>query len=83
MTSFSIDTPIPEHLLPFEKAARIYCAGAGLDADHTVKVPHPIITNTLVDSWPQWTDTAQRMFELSALLSAMKTAKEQASVIVQ
>ena len=71
------DLQIPPHLVPFERAARIYCDRAGLDTDATVKVPHPIIQNTLVDSLPQWTDIADRLLDLSMLLSCMKAAKEQ------
>ena len=79
--NFAIDTPIPEHLLQFERAARLYCAHQNLDPDDTVKVPHPIMVNTLVDSWPQWTNIAQRMYDLSGLLAAMKlaVAEEQAA----
>lgn len=75
-------TQIPPHLASFEKAARIYCDRAGLDADATVKVPHPLIQNTLVDSLPQWTDVADRLFDLSMLLSSMKAAQAQESVIL-
>jgi hypothetical protein len=74
---------VPPHLVPYEKAARIYCDRAGLDADATVKVPHPLIANMLVDSLPQWTEVADRLFDLSMLLSCMKAAKDAPVVLVQ
>lgn len=67
----------PPHLVPYEKAARIYCDRAGLDADATVKVPHPLIANMLVDSLPQWTEVADR------LLSCMRAARDDLPVTVQ
>jgi hypothetical protein len=76
-------TQIPPHLVPFEKAARIYCERAGLDPDATVKVPHALIANMLVDSLPQWTDIADRLLDLSMLLSSMKAARDEPVVLVQ
>jgi hypothetical protein len=77
------ETQTPPHLVPYERAARIYCDRAGLDADATVKVPHPLIANMLVDSLPQWTEVADRLFDLSMLLSCMKAARDDLPVTVQ
>ena len=39
----------PEHLKPFEAAARSYCAKVGVDPDATVKMPHPLARNAVID----------------------------------
>lgn len=73
---------IPPHLAPFEKAARIYCERAGLDADAVGQMPHPLIKGAVITSPPQWTEVAERLLDLSMLLSSMKAAQAQESVIV-
>lgn len=70
---------IPQELAPYERAARIYCERTGLDADATVQVPHPLIDGMMVDSWPQWTEVAERLRDLSLLLGSMKQAANEAA----
>jgi hypothetical protein len=73
--------PTPEHLVPFEAAARIYCERQGLNPDDGVPVPHPLIAN-LTMQIPMWYDVAERLLDLSALLSCMKAAKDAQPQIV-
>lgn len=64
----------PEHLIPFEAAARSYCAKVGVDPDATVKMPHPLVRGAVIDSPPMWHDAAERLIDLSVMLSSMKEA---------
>jgi hypothetical protein len=64
----------PEHLKPFEAAARSYCAKVGVDPDATMKMPHPLVRNAVIDSPPMWHDAAERLIDLSMMLSSMKEA---------
>lgn len=69
---------IPAALRLYERAARIYCDRTGLDADATAQVPHPLLAGQTVESWPQWTEVAERLMDLSHLLGSMKMAASEA-----
>ena len=73
----------PEHLKPYEAAARNYCAKVGVDPDATMKVPHPLVRNALIDSPPTWHDAAGRLIDLSMMLSAMREAAAAPKVVMQ
>lgn len=63
-----------EHLQPFEDAARIHCQRTGVDPDMLVAVPHPTIQG-VKDTVPAWHFSAERLLDLSMLLSSMKAAQ--------
>lgn len=67
-----------EQLKPYEAAARIYCAKIGADPDEPIALPHPIIQGA-VFSIPTWTDVAERMLDLSVLLSSIRQARDEAA----
>lgn len=62
-----------KELKPYERAARIYCEKAGLDPNEMIPVPHATIAGA-ADLVPQWAMVAERMIDLSMLLTAMKEA---------
>lgn len=64
----------PGHLAPFEAAARSYCAKAGVDPDATVKVQHPLVRGAVIDSPPMRHDAAERLIDLSMMLSSLRDA---------
>ncbi len=63
----------PEHLKPYEAAARIYCVKVGADPDEGVQVPHPLGI-AVPFRVPRWTLEAERLIDLSMMLLAMKEA---------
>lgn len=68
----------PEHLAPFGAAARSYCAKVGVDPDATVKMPHPLVRGAVIDSPPMWHDAAERLIDLSMMLSSLREANDKA-----
>lgn len=60
----------------FEPAARIYCVRIGVDPDAVRKLQHPFIAGMTVDV-PAWKLEAERLLDLSTMLSAMKAAAQQ------
>lgn len=67
-------TPI-EHLQPFEDAARIHCQRTGVDPDLLITVPHPTLAG-VKESIPAWLLSAERLLDLSMLLSSLKAAQK-------
>jgi hypothetical protein len=65
----------PAALAPYEHAARIYCTLNGVNPDQVVRTPHPIIKGISVEQ-PLWHEAADRLLDLSRMLTAMKQAKE-------
>lgn len=70
--------PTPPELVPYERAARIYCERFRLDPDEQIPAPHPMGLH-LPYAVPFWWQIAERMIDLSALLSAMKASKDEAA----
>lgn len=64
-----------DHLAPFEMAARIYCSRRGVDPDAAVPTPHPIIKGATVNHIA-WRLEAERLLDLSMMLSAMRQASQ-------
>jgi len=73
----------PEHLQPFEAAARSYCAKVGVDPDATERMPHPLMKNIFIASPPLWHDAAERLIDLSMMLSSMREVANAPKVWVQ
>lgn len=65
-----------EHLLPFEPAARIHCQRTGVDPDLLIAVPHPTLEG-VKNTVPAWQFSAERLLDLSLLLSSLKAAQRQ------
>jgi hypothetical protein len=68
--------PLPPgvpNLTPYERAARIFCAKSGLNADATVQLEHPTFLGTTVEV-KQWELVAERMYDLSLLMTSMRDA---------
>ncbi len=63
----------PEHLRPFERAARIYCQKVGIDPDGATVQPHPVLAGMTV-STPQWHEVAAGMLELNLMLLSIREA---------
>lgn len=63
----------PAHLQPLEAAARIYCAKVGINPDEQIQTPHPLGL-ALPFSVPRWTIEAERLLDLSMMLTAIKEA---------
>lgn len=63
------------HLLPYEQAARIYCARLNVDPDGVSEVPHP---SGLVGAppvfRPAWCYAADKLIDLSHMLGALREA---------
>lgn len=69
------------HPAPYEAAARIYCERAGLDPDEITTVRHPLIAGASL-TFRQWYHVAERMIDLSNMLTAMKRAKELSAISI-
>lgn len=65
---------IDPHVAKMEPAARIYCAVQDMDADATMKIPHPVMAGMTIDSPPFWHEVACRMLDLNIMLAALKQA---------
>lgn len=74
--------PINPVLAIYEPAARIYCTSAGVDPDEEIPVPHPLGIAVLT-TVPRWTIEAERLIDLSRMLTAMKQAASAPVVTVQ
>lgn len=64
-------------LAAMKPAAVIYCVGLGIDPNETVSEPHPFIQGATTQR-PMWEVVAERMVDLTRLLSAIRRAGEQA-----
>lgn len=62
-------------LTPYEAAARLYCAQTGQDPDAEMVIPHPFLRGT-TQRVPFWHAIAERMVDLSLLLTSMRKASE-------
>jgi hypothetical protein len=72
----------PDHLAPFEPAARIYCEHTGADPDGTTPLPHPLIQGASIHVL-NWRLAAERLLDLSTMLTAMKQAAAASKIVVQ
>lgn len=61
-------------LSPYERAARIYCELLKINPDATVDEPHPIMAG-VVKKRPTWEIMAERMVDLSLMLTALQLAR--------
>ncbi|SDH41689.1 hypothetical protein [Propionivibrio dicarboxylicus] len=69
-------------LAAFEAAARLYCTKAGVDPDDGVQVPHPLGID-VPHFVPRWHIEADRLVDLSRMLSAMRdVARAQPTIVV-
>lgn len=64
-------------LAPFETAARIYCEKVGMNPDDVTRTPHPLIAGMAVEQ-PVWHSVAERLRDLSMLLTSLRAAAEKA-----
>jgi len=55
----------------YQVHARIYCAHVGINPDEMVSVPHPTLAGVATRQ-PQWYLIAERLFDLSMLLIALR-----------
>lgn len=67
-----------EYLKPYEPAARIYCAKAGIDPDMQIPTgDKSAIIGAGPKTIPQWTLVAEDLLELSLMLTALREAARQ------
>lgn len=64
---------IPQHLLPYETAARIYCSKANIDPDEMIQARHPLGL-AVPFAVPAWCSEAERLIDLSMMLTSMREA---------
>jgi len=61
------------HLVPYEKAARIFCQKLGINPDEIRQVPHPGGLAMMVDR-PCWRFAADELVDLSLKLASLREA---------
>lgn len=71
-----------EHLQPFEAAARLYCVNCGINPNNEIKQRHPLGL-ALPYTVPQWTLEAERLLDLSRMLSALRDVAQAEKVVVK
>jgi hypothetical protein len=72
----------PDHLIPYEAAARVLCAKIGADPDDVVQEAHPFIRGATVTR-PFWYGPAAELGHLSLLLTSLKEASASPKVVMQ
>lgn len=70
----------PPNLKAYERAARVFCQKSGLNPEVSVRMAHPTLEGVWVEV-KQWELTAERMYDLSLLLTSLKEAGERQIVV--